>query len=115
MGTENRQLYRNKIVRMVLCVVLVIILAGFVRTLLASASSNDKAILTPTPGKVSSAALTATAATTPIASTKARIATATTNPNATPTPAPKVTPTVVPAAPMTGGGSTMLLGTNLNL
>ncbi len=116
MGNENRQLNRKKIVGLVLCVVLVIILAGFVQTLLASASSTDKATLTPTPGKrLSSAALTATAGATPTASTKARIATATVNPNATPTPAPKVPPTVAPAAPMTGGGSTMLLGTNLNL
>jgi hypothetical protein len=115
MGTENRQLNRKKVVGLVLCVVLVIILAGFVQTLLASASSTDKTMLTPTPGKLSSAALTATAGTTPTASTKARIATATVNPKATPTPAPKVTPTVAPAAPMTGGGSTMLLGTNLNI
>jgi hypothetical protein len=115
MGTENRQLNRKKVVGLVLCVVLVIILAGFVQTLLASASSTDKTMLTPTPGKLSSAALTATAGTTPTASTKARIATATVNPKATPTPASKVTPTVAPAAPMTGGGSTMLLGTNLNI
>ncbi|WP_220202687.1 hypothetical protein [Reticulibacter mediterranei] len=115
MGTENKQLNRKKVVGLVLCVVLVIILAGFVQTLLASASSTDKTMLTPTPGKLSSAALTATAGTTPTASTKARIATATVNPNATPTPASKVMPTVAPAAPMTGGGSTMLLGTNLNI
>lgn len=118
MGTENRQLNRKKIVGLVLCVVLVIILAGFVQSLLASASSNDKVTLTPTPGKNSaSTALTATAGGTPTPSTKARIATATVNPAATPTagkagtPGTSSTPISVPVT----NGSHLLLGTNLNL
>src|SRR5207302_4529111 len=89
MGNENRQLNRKKVVGLVLCVVLVIILAGFIQTLLASASGSgsDKATLTPIVGqRPASAALTSTAKTEPTAyPTKVRIATSTPNPAATST------------------------------
>lgn len=116
MGTEKRQLNRKKVVGLVLCVVLVIILAGFIQTLLASASSNgsDKATLTPIAGRQSgSAALTATAKAAPTAyPTKVRIATATPNPANT---APAATSTAAATQPVATSGSPLLFGTNLTL
>lgn len=113
MGTENRQLNRKKVAGLVLCVVLVVILAGFIQTLLASAASSgtDKATLTPIAGKQSgAAALTATAKAVPTAEpTKVRIATATPNPASTANPAATATP------PPVSGGSPLLFGTNLTL
>jgi hypothetical protein len=114
MGTENRQINRKKVVGLVLCVVLVIILAGFIQTLLASASNSgsDKATLTPIAGQhPASAALTATAKTEPTAyPTKARIATTTANSSTSNAAATSTAAT----APVTSGSS-LLFGTNLSL
>jgi hypothetical protein len=118
MGTENRQLNRKKVVGLILCVVLVIILAGFIQTLLASASSSgsDKATLTPIAGQQSgSAASTTTAKAASTAyPTKVRIATATPNPASTANPAATSTTASATQPPVTGG-SPLLFGTNLSL
>ena|SRR5579884_1658563 len=118
MGTENRQLNRKKVVGLVLCVVLVVILAGFIQTLLASASSSgsDKATLTPIPGHQSgAAALTATAKAVPsVEPTKVRMAAATPNAASTANPAATSTAASTTQPPVTGG-SPLLFGTNLTL
>jgi cytoskeletal protein RodZ len=118
MGTENRQVNRKKVVGLVLCVVLVILLAGFIQALLASATNNgsDKATLTPIAGqRPASAASTATAKAAPTAyATKVRIATATPNPASTPNTGATATSVTAAQPPMTGGTS-LLFGTNLSL
>jgi hypothetical protein len=116
METENRQINRKKVVGLVLCVVLVIILAGFIQALLVSAtnSGSDKATLTPIAGqRPASAASTGTAKATAYA-TKVRIATATPNPASTPNTGATATTVAAAQPPMTGGTS-LLFGTNLNL
>jgi hypothetical protein len=113
MGTDHRQINRKKVVGLVLCVVLVIILAGFIQALLASASNSgsDKATLTPKAGQRPASTTKATPTAYP---TKARIATATPNPASTPNTSATAT-AVTAAQPPMSGGTSLLFGTNLNL
>jgi hypothetical protein len=108
MNIRNKQLNRKNLIGLALCTVLVVILASFVLSFFATASTPDtnKKASTPTLNQRATATVRTQEAT-PTTSTKSRIAQA--------SPNPVSTPTVPAAAPGPGKVTPMLLGTNLSL
>lgn len=108
MNIKNKQLNRKELVGLALCTILVVILASFVQSFFAAASTSDTNKITSTPTLNQRATVTArTAGATPTISTKARVAQA--------SPNPASTPTTQATAPGTGKVTSMQLGTNLSL
>ncbi len=108
MDIKSKLPNQKNLVGLVLCTVLVIILAGFIQSFFATASTPDttKLSFTPTPN-LRATATAQKAKATPAPVMEARVAQAAANPATAPT-----TPAV---APSSGKVTPMLLGTNLSL
>ncbi|WP_220210323.1 hypothetical protein [Reticulibacter mediterranei] len=93
MNIKNKQLNRKNLIGLALCTVLVVILASFVLSFFAAASTPDTAKISSTPAPNQRATATVrVAGATPTVSKKSRIAQASPNPAITPT-----TPAAAPA------------------